>query len=69
MIKKESTHKTPLQIQALQARYEQCAQSLICIGPICQGSVIKRTDERQSAEKTEIHGPYYLWTRSSRAKL
>jgi uncharacterized coiled-coil protein SlyX len=56
------------QIQALQSRFERCARSLVSIGPICQGSVIKRMDVRQSAGRTKIHGPYYLWTRRLKGK-
>jgi hypothetical protein len=67
------SNKEPMQnfrpsIQALQSRYQQCTQGLLSIGPICQGSVIKRLDVRQSRAKTKIHGPYYLWTRKLKGK-
>ena len=68
MINKEPMHNFHPQIQALQSRYEQCTQSLVSIGPICQGSVIKRMDVRQSVGRTKIHGPYYLWTRKLKGK-
>ena len=55
-------------IAALQARYEKCAHSLTAIGPICQGTVIKRNDVRQRGGKTKTYGPYYLWTRKLEGK-
>ena len=55
-------------IPALQARYEKYARSLTAIGPICQGTVIKRNDVRQRGGKTKTYGPYYLWTRKLEGK-
>lgn len=55
-------------IRALQARYEKYAHSLAAIGPICQGTVIKRNDVRQRGGKTKTYGPYYLWTRKREGK-
>lgn len=67
MIKK--TMQTPQpSIRTLQARYEKCAHSLTAIGPICQGTVIKRNDVRQRGGKTKTYGPYYLWTRKLEGK-
>ena len=55
-------------IRTLQARYEKYTHSLAAIGPICQGSVIKRNDVRQRGGKTKTYGPYYLWTRKLEGK-
>ena len=55
-------------IRALQRRYEKYARSLTAIGPICQGTVIKRKDVRQRGGKPKTYGPYYLWTRKLEGK-
>jgi len=68
MIKKTTMETPQTTIGALQARYEKCAQSLTAIGPICQGTVIKRNDLRQRGGKTKTYGPYYLWTRKLEGK-
>jgi hypothetical protein len=63
------TMQTPeTSIGALQARYQRYAQSLTAIGPICQGTVIKRNDVRQRGGKPKTYGPYYLWTRKLEGK-
>jgi hypothetical protein len=63
------TMQTPeARIRALQARYQKYAHSLTAIGPICQGTVIKRNDVRQRGRKPKTYGPYYLWTRKLESK-
>ena len=68
MIKKPAMQTTQARIHTLQARYEKYAHCLTTLGPICQGTVIKRNDVRQRGGKTKTYGPYYLWTRKLEAK-
>jgi len=68
MIKKTALQTPQARSRTLQARYEKYAHCLTAIGPICQGTVIKRNDVRQRGGKTKTYGPYYLWTRKLEAK-
>ena len=68
MIKKTALQTPQARSRTLQARYEKYAHCLTAIGPICQGTVIKRNDVRQRGGKTKTYGPYYLWTRKVKGK-
>jgi hypothetical protein len=61
--------KSPAQrLKDLNAQYQKCVAALAGLGPICNGSAIKRNDVRQVDGQTKTRGPYYLWTRKLRAK-
>ena len=49
--------------EELQKQYEQLKNKLALIGPICQGSVIKRHYNRNVQGKQTLYGPYYSWTK------
>jgi hypothetical protein len=68
MIKKTALQTPQARSRTLQARYEKYAHRLTTLGPICQGTVIKRNDVRQRGGKTKTYGPYYLWTRKLEGK-
>ena len=50
----------------LRERLESLKRTLLDVGPIAQGSILKRTIRREDprrAGETKDYGPYYQWTR------
>jgi hypothetical protein len=50
----------------LRERLETLKRSLLSVGPIAQGSILKRTIRREAPRRpgeTKNYGPYYQWTR------
>ena len=64
-----ATHST-----ADQARYEALKRTVLTLGPIRRGSLVRRFMPcgkpgcRCQTSPPELHGPYYQWTRKVRGK-
>lgn len=58
-------------VAKLVARYKRLANSLAGIGPICQGTIMRRVIIRQAPgtpKRAKRYGPYYQWTRKIHGK-
>ena len=55
----------------LKRRHERLKRSLLALGPILQGSILRRVIQRPDPEhpqRTKDYGPYYQWTRKLDAR-
>lgn len=64
--------KTPqAEMARLERKLDDLKRSLLALGPVAQGSILKRTIRREDPArpgKMKDYGPYYQWTRKIAAR-